>query len=227
MTKIHDMGGVACSEALPSENDKIFEKEWHKKILSLTLAAGALGKWNIDRSRYFREALPTEDYQKFSYYEKWMAALVNLLVDSCLVSRSELEQFECIESSEHENCASSQSIRKMISVGDSSVCVANSSFQPFEVGQLVKTKHPPGNRFLEEGHTRLPAYSSGYTGKIITYHGFHRFPDSHAHFLGANPEPLYTVRFKAKTLWGSDTEFPNDEINLDLWHSYLDLFSTR
>ena len=222
ITKIHDMGGKAYSEALPPECDKVFAKDWHKKVLSLTLAVGALGQWNIDRSRYFRESLPPEDYQKFTYYEKWLAALVNLLVDSGLFYQSDLEELNSLQISKHEKCATSKTIREMISQGDPSVCEDNSSYQPFEVGQLVKTKHPPSNRFLKGGHTRLPAYSSGYPGKIVMYHGFHRLPDSHAHLLGANPEPLYTVSFKAKTLWGSEIEFPDDEVNLDLWHNYLE-----
>lgn len=222
MTKVHDMGGTSCSETLPTENDHVFEKEWHKRTLALTLAVGALGKWNLDRSRYFRESLPAEDYQRFTYYEKWLAALVNLLVDSGLFHQSELAELKSLNTSKHEKSVSSQTIREIISQGDPSVCETNTSYQPYEVGQLVKTKHPPSNRFMKDGHTRLPAYSSGFKGEIVLFHGFHRLPDSNAHYLGENPEPLYTVSFKAKTLWGPSIEFPDDEINLDLWHNYLE-----
>ena len=224
MAKIHDMGGKASSQILPPENDKVFVKEWHKKVLAITLAVGALGKWNIDRSRYFRESLPPDDYQRFSYYEKWLAALVNLLVDSGLLHQSELKEFKGLKTPNREKLVSRQTIREMISQGDPSLSETKASCQPFEVGQLVKTKHPPSNRYMKGGHTRLPAYSSGQQGKIISYHGCHRLPDSHAHFLGQNPEPLYTVSFTAKNLWGPEIEFPNDEVNLDLWHNYLEAY---
>ncbi len=222
MKKIHDMGGQNCTDPLPSENDKAFEKEWHKTVLSLTLAVGALGQWNIDRSRYFREQLPPEDYQKFTYYEKWLAALVNLLVDSGLIQESELINFKSNEAITPHSGITSSVMKKMIDNGDPSVCDVQESKQVFAIGQMVKTRQESCNPFLQGGHTRLPAYSSGLQGRIVSFHGFHRLPDSHAHYFGPNPEPLYTVTFKANTLWGNGVEFPNDEVNLDLWHSYLE-----
>lgn len=222
MTKIHDMGGMPCVEALPVENKTVFEKKWHKIVLSLTLAVGALGKWNIDRSRYFRESLPPDDYKRFTYYEKWMAGLVNLMVDSGLVDQSELRDFKVANKPMQGVSVSPEALKSMIAKGDPSLCSSNTSFQPHEIGTLVKTKSPPANNYLENGHTRLPAYSSGYQGEIVLFHGFHRLPDTNAHFLGPKPEPLYTVSFKAKALWGDEAENPDDEIHLDLWHSYLE-----
>ncbi len=52
-------------------------------------------------------------------------------------------------------------------------------------------------------------------------HGVHVFPDSHAHGLGEQPQPLYSVRFDARELWGEDAE-PQQSVHLDLWESYLE-----
>src|SRR6266542_2261481 len=70
------------------------------------------------------------------------------------------------------------------------------------------------------GHTRLPRYARGKRGVIHRLHGVHVFPDSNAHGLGEQPQPLYSVRFEARELWG-DTAEPNQQVHLDCWESYL------
>ena len=52
-------------------------------------------------------------------------------------------------------------------------------------------------------------------------HGAHVFPDTNALYQGENPQPLYTVRFSARELWG-DAANPADAVYLDLWDDYLD-----
>ena len=51
-------------------------------------------------------------------------------------------------------------------------------------------------------------------------HGIHFFPDTHAHGQGEQPQPLYSVRFDARELWGESAE-PNQAVHIDLWESYL------
>ena len=46
-----------------------FKYKWHAKAWAITLAAGALGEWNLDISRHYRECLPPKDYKNFSYYK--------------------------------------------------------------------------------------------------------------------------------------------------------------
>jgi nitrile hydratase len=55
---------------------------------------------------------------------------------------------------------------------------------------------------------------------IHRLHGVHVFPDTNAHGLGEQPQPLYSVRFDAGVLWGESAE-PNQRVYLDLWESYL------
>jgi nitrile hydratase len=85
----------------------------------------------------------------------------------------------------------------------------------FAPGDAVVTRnfHPPG-------HTRLPRYARGKRGAIHRLHGIHVFPDTNAHGLGENAQPLYSVRFDARELWGESAE-PNQAVHLDLWESYL------
>ena len=82
MTRIHDMGGRYGDGAVKPDapEEPVFPQEWHGRALALTLAAGALGRWNIDASRHVRECLPPADYARFGYYEKWLGGLALSLI---------------------------------------------------------------------------------------------------------------------------------------------------
>ena len=92
MSRVHDMGGRwGDGPVVPGPQGMVpVGAEWQRAALALTLAAGGLGAWSIDRSRHARECLAPGDYARFSYYEKWIAALADLVVATGLVSRAEL-----------------------------------------------------------------------------------------------------------------------------------------
>jgi nitrile hydratase len=92
----------------------------------------------------------------------------------------------------------------------------------FQPGDHVRARLPARNAHVPGGHTRLPAYLAGHTGRVVLSHGAHVLPDSNAHGLGEAPEPLYTVAFAAADLWG-DAVNPADDVTADLWQSYLTL----
>jgi nitrile hydratase len=71
------------------------------------------------------------------------------------------------------------------------------------------------------GHTRLPRYVRGRTGRIEAVRGFHVFPDSNAHGQGEAPQWLYTVAFAARELWGEDADL-GGSVSVDAWESYLE-----
>ncbi|HXS66969.1 MAG TPA: SH3-like domain-containing protein [Streptosporangiaceae bacterium] len=82
----------------------------------------------------------------------------------------------------------------------------------FAPGDLVRTRlaDPPH-------HTRLPRYARGAVGTIVEMHGRYPLPDNRARRVPAEPEPVYTVRFAAKDLFGEGSHM----VTVDLWHSYL------
>ena len=87
----HDMGGNPAQHVIPDKrDDPKFEEEWHRRVLGITIAVGAMGAWSIDSSRYARESLPRSDYIKFSYYEKWLGGLTNLLFQEGFISKNEI-----------------------------------------------------------------------------------------------------------------------------------------
>ena len=226
MTRAHDMGGRPCAGRIahPEPNRPVFKKEWHGRALAVTLAAGALGKWNLDASRHARESLPPDEYLSFSYYERWLAALADLLVRHGLATGEEL--------SDPESCAAAPSlVPRALTPGEvfpvlqrGSGTQRNTDAVPrFRVGEDVRARHPAANALVSGGHTRLPAYAQGRLGTVRRIHGAHVLPDSNAHFLGEAPEPLYSVRFPANELFPNEgSARSGDEVFLDLWESYLE-----
>ena len=96
MSRIHDMGGRFGDGAVTPDfgQEPVFKEEWHGRSLALTLASGFLGQWTLDEGRHMRESLSPNDYMRFSYYEKWLAGLANLLVEKGVVSSEDLETLE-------------------------------------------------------------------------------------------------------------------------------------
>jgi nitrile hydratase len=89
----------------------------------------------------------------------------------------------------------------------------------------AKPKFVVGNKIVAQqnastGHTRLPGYVRGRSGKIHAHHGAHLFPDAVARGI-EKAEHLYTVVFLAQELWPEAND-SKDIIFLDLWESYLD-----
>lgn len=222
MTRVHDMGGRFGDGPINAEAEDapIFAEDWHARALAVTLAAGFLGQWNIDASRHARERLSPKDYTRFSYYEKWISGLANLLVDKGVLTPSDLKGKA--EHTVHPLAArmlKAESVASALSKGGQADRHSNIAAQ-FEVGQAVRAARPSANRLVDGGHTRLPIYAAGARGRILRLHGTHVLPDSNAHGLGEAPEPLYAVAFPASELW-SNPEHPKDEVVLDLWQSYL------
>ena len=86
----------------------------------------------------------------------------------------------------------------------------------FKPGDRVVTRNmnPPG-------HTRIPRYVRGKRGIIERVHGVFVYPDTNAHGGGEQPQPVYSVRFDARELWGP-TALARDTLYIDLWEDYLE-----
>ena len=221
MSRVHDMGGRYGDGPVTPEDNAVFAQDWHARAMALTLAAGALGQWSIDTSRHAREALSPKDYARFSYYEKWMAGLADMMVDKGIVTRDELR-------SGHGAGVSELAGRKLRAEAVADVLAKGSPYgRPdgpaalFRPGDRVRSRRPAHNTAVPGGHTRLPGYAAGVEGEVVILHGAHVLPDSNAHGLGEAPEPLYAVAFAARDLWGEEAA-RGDEVVLDLWQSYLE-----
>ena len=213
------MGGSLDSRRVDtSSSEQKFKAEWEEDVFAITLALGFSGLWNLDRSRFARESLEPNDYLQFSYFEKWLAGLINLLGESGIISEKkgnedyfEKNSFRILEA---------KNVKKLLQMGGPTKRVSTAE-RKFELEEVIAVKTNNSNKRIKDGHTRLPAYVKGRVGKIIAYHGSHVLPDTNAHFLGENPEALYSVEFKSKDLWAKYEDI-EDTVIVDLWESYLE-----
>ena len=221
MTRLHDMGGrFGDGPVIPeAETGPVFPEDWHGRALAVTLACGSLGLWNIDMSRHAREKLSPKDYSRFTYYEKWVSALADLLTETGAVTRDELAGGASVRAPLADKALTADKVPGDLAAGGPADRDAGPA-PCFSVGQVVRTRRAAESMLVNGGHTRLPAYAAGATGRILRLHGSHVLPDSAAHRLGDAPEPLYAVAFAASELW-ANPEHPNDDVILDLWQSYL------
>src|SRR5260370_7216329 len=91
MNGIHDMGGMHGMGPIQHEkNEPVFHEEWEGRVYAINRAMGAWGKWNIDAGRHGIERLPPADYLRMSYYEKWLARNIALLVKHGLVTHTQI-----------------------------------------------------------------------------------------------------------------------------------------
>ena len=221
MTRPHDMGGRYGDGAVIPEKESVrFKEDWHARALAVTLASGSLGQWNIDVSRHAREKLAPADYARFSYYEKWMAGLADLLVHCSVVEAREYAGADPAPSPLADRALRAEHVSDVLAKGGPADRPSQVP-QLFGIGDRVRTRKIAANAFVDGGHTRLPRYAAGTVGRIVRFHGTHVLPDSAAHGLGDAPEPLYAVALRAQDLW-AHPEHPEDEVVLDLWQSYLE-----
>jgi nitrile hydratase len=93
MNGVHDLGGMDGFGPIErEENEPVFHAPWEGRMYALNMACGALGKWNLDRLRYKRELLSPQEYVTLSYYESWIVRLENMLVETGLLTREELDR---------------------------------------------------------------------------------------------------------------------------------------
>ena len=232
MSRIHDMGGRYGDGPVPETDDNVvFHSNWEARAMAITVACGSLGAWNIDAGRHARECLRPSDYASFTYYEKWVSALADILVAREVLSVEDIKNASggSAPQSKKPSLAAAALRAKDVIAAQRKVTPytrPHNLTQQFQIGDLVRTVSDNPNAHKAGGHTRLPAYAMGRVGKVVILHGSHVLPDSNAHFAGEAPEPLYAVEFEARVLWGRNAENPEDKIVLDLWQNYLSKVGT-
>jgi nitrile hydratase len=211
-----DLGGRhGFGTVVPEDETTRFHADWEKRVLGVTLAAAALGHWNIDSSRHARESLPPAVYLGASYYEIWLRALENLLIDAGEIDRAELAEGRALRPGlRPERRLAPEAVAETLARGGPTERAGPAP--AFAVGDRVRARnHQPA------GHTRLPGYARGHVGVIRALRGAHVFPDSNAHGGGEASAPLYTVAFCAAELFGEGAD-PTLTVEIDAWEPYLD-----
>jgi nitrile hydratase len=216
----HDLGGMHGLGPInpePEAEEPVFHTDWEKRVFGFTAAVGFLGKWNIDMSRHSRERQHPVDYLRHTYYENWLAGLEKLLVETGLINPDELTTGKAegpADESIRMCVPKAEDVAAILAKGNP-VAVTIDKPPRFKTGDKVRAsnRHPTG-------HTREPLYVRGRVGMIHEHHGAHIFPDRNAEG-SKEGRHLYSVRFKAETLWGENAS-SRSAVYVDLWEDYLE-----
>lgn len=207
-----DLGGkLGYGPVVDEPEGEYFHRAWQPRALAVNLAAGALGRWNIDMSRRYRETLP--DYAELSYYQIWISALERMLIDRGVITAAELVEGRSMRDPEQLRVLRADDVDRVLRSGRPADRPVDSRPRFGAGDRVVMTAVRPDH------HTRVPGYVAGATGVVERVHGAHVFPDTNAHDLGEDPQWLYTVVFDATALW--DDAAPGQTVSVDAWESYL------
>jgi nitrile hydratase subunit beta len=212
---IHDMGGMTDMGPIHLEADEpVFHQPWEARLFALWRVLLTLGKWRTTRVAI--ESIQPAEYLRMTYYERILAALSDLLVNTKMISPAELESgIPDIGTTRLVPPLPAAQVPAWIAQGAParrSVAVT----PHFTVGQRVRARN-----MNPTGHTRLPRYVRGKVGTVERDYGVFALPDTYAYFLDDKPQHLYVVRFAARELWG-DRAHANDVIYVDVWDDYLE-----
>jgi hypothetical protein len=87
----HDMGGLPAATVEPTEHDYA---DWERRIDAMAVLLwglkGTKKFLTVDEHRKAIESLPPEAYDSMAYYEKWIVALAQCMVQRGVVTSEEL-----------------------------------------------------------------------------------------------------------------------------------------
>ena len=218
MNGVHDMGGMHGMGPIEHEkNEPVFHAPWEGRTYAITrvLRAGG-GRQNLDNSRHQLELLPPAEYLRMTYYEKWLARLIDQLIRNGVATPEEIESGRPAPGSPQATPAVTAAMVPALVTRRNSARRDVPARPRFKVGQRVRARN-----INPAGHTRLPRDARGKLGLVVRDHGVYLFPDTNADFLGEKPQHVYSVRFAARELWGERAS-SRDFIHLDMWDDYLE-----
>jgi nitrile hydratase subunit beta len=213
MNGIHDMGGMQDMGPIQRETrEPVFHAEWERRVFALFNALGV--GWPARRQQI--ELIPPADYLRMSYYERWLAAIGPLMVDTGMMTRQEIESSKVIGGTNTKwHVLSAAEAVTWIDPKPASKASPSADAR-FQAGQRVRARN-----LNPIGHTRLPRYVRGKTGTIEHDRGTFALQDTVADGFAQKAQRVYTVRFVAKDLWGEQAN-PRDTVYVDMWEEYLE-----
>ena len=239
------MGGMHGFGPVVRERDEpVFHAEWERRMFAIALAVMGRRCFNIDEYRRTIERMPPQQYLAASYYERWLYALENLLIEKGVVARPEIDVVMAalragaasttaqvraprepssdvrsdVRGNEHGE-TDSAALSEALGGGARSLRYDQSYHPRFKAADRVIARN-----LNPEGHTRLPRYARGHHGIIHRDWGVFVFPDTHACGAGTKPQHCYAVEFDGRELWGGDHP-AGERVYIDLWEDYLEASS--
>ena len=206
MDGVHDLGGLdGFGPVEHTASEPLFDEDWERRAFRLMI--GWIGAKNPSggRFRHSIERMAPEHYLSSPYYEHWLTGAATMAVDAGVTTPDELDR----RAGGH----------FPLSGPDRGVLpddLTPRTTPRFAVGDEVRVRqwHPPG-------HTRAPRYVQGRRGTVVRVDGAFDIDDIAAHSDATVADPLYSVRFTSRELWG-EAGADGEVMHVDLFERYLE-----
>ena len=216
-----DLGGEDHGPVNLDPDEPVFHSEWERRAFGLSVSTRIGSHVTLDRFRRYQAALSPDRYLASSYYERWIHAVEQAMLDEGVLTEDEIESLEAAPGFVPEPwLATSEVAATVVALVENGRerFVEAASDPAFEVGDRVRVLDIPRRIY-----DRLPGYVRGHSGVIAEHYGSFGNPDELVtgrwEVSGAH---LYRVRFGATELWGADAESAGDEICVDVFEHYLE-----
>jgi nitrile hydratase beta subunit len=202
---VHDLGGVdGFGPVDHADAEPVFAEDWERRAFRLMVGAvGALGG-NGGMFRHSIERMDPAHYLSSSYYEHWLTGVTTLAVEAGAATAEELDAR---------------------AGGHFPLSRPNRGVLPDDLTPHTEARYAVGDavrvrEWHPAGHTRAPRYVQGKRGTVVRVDPAANVADIEAHGGGFVADPLYSVRFTSRELWG-DGGADNEAVHVDLFERYL------
>ena len=91
MRAMHDLGGVEPMASAAIDREEHALTQFDKNVDALLYLLSARKMIRVDELRRTIESFTPLQYAQLSYYEKWLQAMTNLMVEKGVLTREEIE----------------------------------------------------------------------------------------------------------------------------------------
>ena len=86
---VHDRGGLPTSEPIDRAEHEL--EDWELLTDGLVGALQARGLVNVDELRRGIESMPLDEYERATYYERWLYSIETILTEKGVLAPGELD----------------------------------------------------------------------------------------------------------------------------------------
>ena len=87
---VHDRGGRPTDAPIDRTDHEL--ADWELLVDALLGALGRAGLMNVDELRRGIESMPPDEYERASYYERWLFSVETVLTEKGVLEPGELER---------------------------------------------------------------------------------------------------------------------------------------
>ncbi len=90
MNRVNDRGGWPTDASIDRSEHEL--EDWEVLTDALVGALAVRGVMNVDELRRGIESMPREEYERASYYERWLSSMETILTEKGILGPGELDE---------------------------------------------------------------------------------------------------------------------------------------